>query len=150
MTVDQFLQAIGYGAAIIGGGVGTEALRWLRERGQNQVDLQTTIRNELRDDNQTLRSVQEKQQAEMDRLRADYLEQAKEIQKGRLENSRLEGHVQALSDENTKLRNENLLQKGENAYLLAKVEMFEKLLAQMTSTTAPTPAQPAAMETKLA
>jgi predicted nuclease with TOPRIM domain len=86
----------------------------------------------------------------MDRLRADYLEQGKEIQKVRLENSRLEGHVQALSDENTKLRNENLLQKGENAYLLAKVEMFEKLLAQMTSTTAPTPAQPAAMETKLA
>jgi hypothetical protein len=62
MTVDQFLQAIGYGAAIIGGGVGAEAIRWWRERGQSQVDLQTTIRKELRDDNQTLRTEQEKQQ----------------------------------------------------------------------------------------
>lgn len=140
MTVDQFLEVLKIVLAAIGGGFGTEALRWLRRRGESQVDLQTTIRNELRKDNQTLRAEQDKQRAEMDRLREDYQEQGKEIQAVRLENSRLNGHVQALSEENTKLRNENLTQKGENAYLLAKVEMFEKLLAQVTNTNVPAPA----------
>lgn len=137
MTIDQILQAVGYGAAVLGGGAATEGMRWVRRRGEKKADLATEIRNELRNDNQTLRAEQEKQRGEMDKLRDDYRKQGEEIQKVKLENSRLDGHVQALSEENTKLRNENMTQKGENAYLLAKVEMFEKLLAQLTNTTVP-------------
>lgn len=125
MTPDQFLQFCGYVASAAGGGAMTELTRWLRKRGEKKEDLATAIRDELRGDNVTLR-------AEMVKLRADYVRQGEEIQQVRLDNSHLSGQMQALGEENTKLRNENLTQKGENAYLLAKVEMFEKLLAQLT------------------
>ena len=117
MTTDQFLQLAGYVITGASGYASAEAIRWLRSRGERAADDAAEIRDELRKDKAELKD-------DLEKIRADYKELS-------LANARLEGQVRALSDENTKLRNENLTQKGENAALLAKLDIFEKLLAKL-------------------
>ena len=81
----------------------------------------------------------------MDKLHEQYTTLLKKHEELSLASARLEGHVQALSDENTKLRTENMTLKGENSSLRTRLEIFEQLLDKLTVAGAAQAAQTAGL-----